>query len=203
MDHIVWLSILACSPTDTKATEETTPSDLMPETSEVSKTEETGETTEDTALPGSCADLWSDPIAVIDANVVRPDPGYSGMNISLTYAIEGDSAVVTLEGLSGRSGVSPGFAGDIYAYSGKFAQLRDANDAVLYTQSEYYLIQESAEVPGTTGFSNVEFCPDDGYILLMDYPNAAAAEWVVLIQERIDGRMENGPLQEIVRIPLP
>ena len=199
MRHAVWIGILACDPAGTKPGDSSsieplygTPSETTPEA--------------DTTTPtGLCAELWSEPVVEVDPAVERPDSSYSAVGFSLRYEIDPSvgSAVVTLEDWSGRSGADAGFGGDIYSYAGKFVQLRDSSDAVLYTQSEYYLIEESVEAPATTGFSNVSLCPDDGYILLLDYPNDPDSAWLVLLQEPIDGHVGGGVPQEIVRVPLP
>lgn len=198
----VWCTSLllasACAPTmQAKGPEGTvalsSPSDVDPSGGEVSP-----EPRRD------CAAIWSSPLVVVADGVVRPDPGqYPAMGLTLAYRIENDRAVVTLASLRGLARVTEGFVGDISAYSGKFAQLRDANDQVRFTHHEFYLVEESREAPGPTGLTHVKRCPDNGAIALNDYPNDPLDTFLVLLQEPVDGVVDGAPPREIVRIPLP
>jgi hypothetical protein len=148
--------------------------------------------TSDTAQ--ACWDQWAMPQAVVDAT---ERPSSEGLRLEFEYA----NGTVTLTALSEETIVrSPDGPFNPDDFSGTWVELRDANDQVLYTRSEFQLIPESVEVHGP--ISNLFECPEVGSLRLRDYANDPAATHVVFFQEPIDGQMTFETV-ELLRFELP
>jgi len=155
----------------------------------------------------SCFEAWADPVVAVVVGE-RPDPAeFPALRFWVDYSVSADYiAQVTLEAIDGLQPVldSQGpFSPE--THSGSWAELRDADDQVLYTRGASQLIPEIVEAPGDPGtgsFSNAFSCPDDGTLLLQNFPNDPRAASLVLFQEPIDGAA-TASASELVRFALP
>lgn len=154
----------------------------------------------------TCFEAWADPIGTTTART-RPDrDDFGAMSLQLSYSVSDDFvATVVLDKITGRSAARPSdgpfSVGD---NSGSWLELRDEDDAPLYTRGVYQLVPEYFEVPPPPGgdFENVVECPTEGALVVHDVPNDERATHVVLFQEPIDGELTFETV-ELLRVPLP
>lgn len=151
--------------------------------------EEGGGTTD-----AACFESWTDPVAIVEATT-RPARS-PGMRLNFDYT----PGVVTLTDIIEEQVVLPSDGPfDPDEVAGSWAELRDANDEVVYTQLAFQLIPESVEVAGA---GQAIVCPDRGGLNLSNMSNDPAATQVVFFQEALDGELTSETI-ELLRFDLP
>lgn len=155
----------------------------------------------DDAETSTCVEAWQDVRASVTA---PPRPGDVALTFDISYSQVGSSIELVLDGVRG-TGVAQDSDGPFASstHSGSWADLRDADDNVLYQRNVYMLFPEALEAPTEDGgFEQVPQCPADSSVRLSSFPNLPAATQLVLFNEVIDGQ-PGGPTVEIARFDLP
>ena len=107
---------------------------------------------------------------------------------------------------SRRSNSSGGEGDGDTSNCGSWVELRDVNNATLYTRLVWNLFGENVEVPPVPDggdFMNFSVCPSNGFIRLNNLANLSNATDLVLYSDVIDGQFGVGPTTEIARFRLP
>jgi hypothetical protein len=156
---------------------------------------------DDTDTASTCVEAWQDVRASVTA---PPRPSDVALTFDISYAQVGSSIELVLDGVRG-TGVAQSTDGPFSTetHSGSWAELRDADDNVLYQRTVYMLFPEALEAPTEDGgFEQLPQCPDDSSVRLSNFPNLAGATQLVLFNEVVDGE-PGGPTVEIARFDLP
>ncbi len=160
-----------------------------------------GEQSDDVGSAGTCVEAWQD----VRASVTAPQrPGDVALTLDVSYSQVGSRIELVLDSVRGAA-VAQDSDGPFASstHSGSWADLRDADDNVLYQRNVYMLFPEALEVPTEDGgFEQVPQCPGSSSVRLSNVPNLPAATQLVLFNEVIDGQ-PGGPTVEIARFELP
>ena len=154
------------------------------------------DTSPDATGEDACWAAWVEPVASVTAPS-RPDPATSpGMTLDFDYELGSVVLTSILEEQIVQPSEGPFSPKDT---AGTWAELRDASDAILYTQAVFTLVPEAIEAAGA-GWAPM--CPETGSLRLHNFANDPAATEIVFFQEAIDGTMTSVTI-ELLRFTLP